>query len=70
MDNIGNVCHAVITTGVRIYDMNDKISPPLEKEYLDLIFGLYHDYERVEEFEKVFYAIKYVNSKSKKKYLR
>ena len=65
MEEVLNVNHAIIISGLCIYDSSYIISLPLKKK-LDIIFStLKYDDEMYEESEVVFYAVRYMNPKEK-----
>ena len=67
MDTVGNVNNAVIIYGNWIFYSNNEKTLPLVKESLDVISSSLGGNNMHCMFEMVYYAVRYVNTKSKKK---
>ena len=63
MEKVRNVDNEVSISGILIYNSNDEKVIPLIKESLDLICYYYFNDDIYYWFEKVYYAVSYVNPK-------
>ena len=67
MESLGNANHAVSVVGKWIFDSNYEEPLPLKIKSLNFIYSCYEKAKILTLFDKVFYAVRYVNPKAKKK---
>ena len=67
MDSLGNVNHAISVVGSWIFDSNYERVLVLNKASLDMIFAPSVGEEQAANFDKVYYAVRYILNEAKMK---